>query len=234
MLLESIVPRPSIKLMNQDHAPLLAMTPEARAALGMIERHMLYGIHEHVPGPYTYLTLLREPLARLRSWHRYVHQNPNHRFHHVVAGGGLSLGECVMRRMTPGLDNDMTRTLASVGREGVPIGGVTREMFDVACERLASIEFVGTTERLVEFHAMLRARLGRPEAVLRHLNCTQAPPGSEAPSTRGAAVPPVPLVGQEDDGTSRIIRETNGFDHTLWERAGAILEEGLAGSRPGR
>lgn len=232
-LLDSIAPRPSIKLMHQDTAPLLAMSPDARAALGMVEGHMLFGAHEHIPGPYTYLTVLREPLARLRSWHGYVRQNPRHRFHHVVAGGGLSLTECIERRMTPELDNDMTRTLASVGRERVPIGGMTREMFDVACERLASIEFVGTTERLPEFHAMLCDRLGRPETVLQHLNRTQRAPGSDSPDTGLAASLKRPLADPENDESSRIIRETNGFDYALWERAGAILEEVLAGSRPG-
>jgi len=212
LLLRSIGSRPSIKLMNQDHTPLLAMSGEARAGLGMVEGHMLYGMHEHIPGACTYITLLREPAARLRSWHRYVLQRERHRLHGVIAGRGLSLAECIERRVTPELDNDMTRTLASVGRAGVPIGGVTRTMFDAACERLASIEFVGTTERMDEFHAMLCERMGWAVAPMRRLNQTAA--GNDG-------------AGDEDPSLTRLLREINGFDLALWQRAGEILARRL-------
>ena len=226
VLLRSLGGRASIKLMNQDEAPLLAMSPEARAALGMVEGHMLYGVHERIPGPCVYITILREPAARLRSWYRYVRRNPKHRLHGVVVagggsggsggggGGGLSLAECIERRLTPELDNDMTRTLASVGRSGAPIGGVTRTMFDLACERLASIEFVGTTERMDAFHAHLCARMGWEAKAVGHLNRTEA--GALEPDPR------------EDEGALRVIREANAFDLALWERAGVILERRLA------
>lgn len=201
LLLRSIGSRPSIKLMNQDHTPLLAMSPEERAGLGMVEGHMLYGMHEHIPGACTYITLLREPAGRLRSWHRYVLQRARHRLHGVIAGRGLSLAECIERRVTPELDNDMTRTLASVGRAGVPIGGVTRTMFDVACERLASIEFVGTTERMDAFHAHLCERMGWEATPVGHLNRTDA--GADEP----------------DASEDELVRGANAFDLALWRLA---------------
>lgn len=226
-LLDSISPRPSIKLMNHDHTPLLAMKPEERASLGLIEGHMLYGVHEHIPGPYSYITLLREPVERLRSWHRYVCQTPRHRFHGVVAHGGLSLGDCVSRRITPELDNDMTRTLASAGREGTPFGAVTRHMFEVACERLSAIQFVGTTERLGEFHAMLCDRMGWRAHPVKHLNRT-----TTKITGLGAEIPASPSDNAEGSDTAPMIREVNRFDHALWKHAAAILDQHLTGSRP--
>ncbi|MBX3316069.1 MAG: sulfotransferase family 2 domain-containing protein [Phycisphaeraceae bacterium] len=224
-LLASISPRPSIKLMNHDHTPLLAMKPQERALLGLVEGHMLYGVHEHIPGPYSYITLLREPVARLRSWHRYVCQTPRHRFHGVVAQGGLSLGDCVRRRMTPELDNDMTRTLASVGRQGTPFGTVTLQMFEVAYERLSSIQFVGTTERLGEFHAMLCDRMGWQAHPVKHLNRTTTDSAGFA-----ADIPASPPGDAEGSDAAPMIREVNRFDHALWEQAAKILEHQL--SRP--
>ncbi|QYK48645.1 MAG: sulfotransferase family 2 domain-containing protein [Phycisphaeraceae bacterium] len=227
-LIDSISPRPSIKLMNHDHTPLLAMKREERAALGLVEGHMLYGVHEHLPGPYSYITLLREPVARLRSWHRYVLQTPRHRFHGVVAQGGLSLGDCVSRRMTPELDNDMTRTLASVGREGTPFGAVTRQMFEVACERLSSIQFIGTTERLGEFHAMLCDRMGWQAHPVKHLNRTTTEITGVAADIRAS-----PSDDAEGSDAAQMIREVNRFDHALWEQAAVILDHDLAECRQG-
>lgn len=210
VLLRSLGGRASIKLMNQDEAPLRALPPEARATLGMVEGHMLYGVHRLLPGPCVYVTVLREPAARLRSWYRYVRRNPKHRLHGVVVGGGgsggsggggLSLAECIERRLTPELDNDMTRTLASVGRSGAPVGGVTRAMFDLACERLASIEFVGTTERMDAFHAHLCERMGWEATPVGHLNRTDA--GADEP----------------DASEDELVRGANAFDLALWRLA---------------
>lgn len=219
-LLARTRPRPTFRILHpiDDHAKLAAMPEAGRAALGLVEGHMYYGVHEILPGPCRYVTLLREPAARLRSWYRYVRREKWHPFHGIVtggskSGGGLTLGDCVERGLTTELDNYMTRSLTSLAHAHVPFGGVTREMFEMACRNLERVEFVGTTERLDEFHAMLCLSMGWDAGAVKHLNRTAAP-GSDADA--------------EDDGVTRTIREVNAFDLALWERAGAILERRLA------
>ncbi|MCC6971934.1 MAG: sulfotransferase family 2 domain-containing protein, partial [Phycisphaerales bacterium] len=175
---EALGARPTLRLESHDPAPLLAIAPEARSELALVEGHTLFGIHEHVPGPCRYITVLREPVARLRSWHRFVRATVHHRFHSLVAGEGLTLAACIKRELSTELDNHMTRTLASVRRAETPMGAVTREMFDVACRNLDQIEFVGTTERLAEFQAMLFSRLGWEVTPVRHLNRTTVSAGA--------------------------------------------------------
>ncbi|MCC6971935.1 MAG: sulfotransferase family 2 domain-containing protein [Phycisphaerales bacterium] len=216
-ILHAIGGRPSIRLMNHDVGPLMAMDRRERAALAMVEGHMPYGVHVHLPGPSVYTTLLREPSARLRSWHRFVRATPLHRFHSVVAGGGMSLRECIARRLSPELDNDMTRTLAGAERTRVPIGGVTREMFEVACERMERMELVGTTERMEEFHGLLCERMGWPGSPAPHLNRTSAD-GPEPPS-----------AGSEEE--IEAVREANRFDLSLWERASRMMDRQLTRAR---
>ena len=57
-----------------------------RARPRLIMAHMVYGIHEHVPRPATYITLLRHPVARALSGYKSARYWPGHRLHAVVAG----------------------------------------------------------------------------------------------------------------------------------------------------
>jgi hypothetical protein len=230
-LLDGVCPSPTFRIIHPiaDHESLASMPDAERESLGLVEGHMYYGVHELLPGPCRYITLLREPVMRLRSWHRYVSRERWHPFHNVIRTGGddgraLSLDDCVRRHLTTELDNYMTRALTSLAHAEVPFGAVTREMFDVACRNLDQIEFVGTTERLAEFQAMLCSRLGWEVTPVRHLNRTTVSAG--APGGSGAA-PGNPFGDEEDERTSRMIREVNRFDLALWERAEAILERNL-------
>ena len=213
--------RPTLRLKNHDLSPLLSIAPEARADLAMVEGHMLYGVHEHIGRRCRYITVLREPVSRLRSWHRYVMTTPHHRFHSLVEGERLSLSACIERGLSTELDNHMTRTLGAVCRAETPFGALTTEMFEAACRNLERIEFVGTTERMGEFHAHLCAGLGWEAVPVGHLNRTAGPEDA----ARGGVAGDRAVEGNE--GTERKVREINGFDRALWERAGAILERRL-------
>ncbi len=224
-----------LRLKNHDLSPLLSIEPGARAEIAMVEGHMLYGVHEHIARPCVYITMLREPVARLRSWHRYVMATPHHRFHSLVAGERLSLAACIERGLSTELDNHMTRILGAVCRAETPFGAVTRGMFETACRNLERIEFVGTTERMDEFHAMLCERMGWEAMPLAHLNRTTVPEGAERGLGVGGGV--AISAGSSGDGETerelRKVREINGFDRALWERAGAILEARLRSARAG-
>lgn len=215
-LLNAIAPRPSIRLMHYDHSRLIAMPLEERRSLAMVEGHMFYGVHEHVPGPYRYMTILREPMARVRSWHRYVLSNPEHRLHARIAGDRLSLTECIRQRITVQLDNHMTRALASIDYADVPFGQVTQEMLDLAKSRIDSIELVGTTERMPEFYRLLCRRMGWAPVEPPHLNRT---------STAGHGNP----IGTPDSAEDQsMIAALHRFDAELWRHGEETLNRRLA------
>lgn len=213
-LLEAIAPRPSIRLMHYDHSRLVSLTVEERQALAMVEGHMYYGVHELVPGPFRYMTILREPVERVCSWYRYVRSKANHRLHETVVSNCLSLTKCIQQRLTTQLDNHMTRALTSIEFADVPFGGVTEEMLELAKSRLDSIDIVGTTERMEEFYRLLCARLGWPPIAPRHLNRTPV-------ATHEKAVSPV----SEDDRDS--IAALHRFDAALWDHASVVLSRRL-------
>lgn len=207
-LLAGIAPRPTFRILHpiDDVAKLAALPLEERRSLALVEGHMYYGVHEHIPGDSTYMTLLRDPVARLRSFHRYVSRERWHPFHGMIVPERLSLVDCIDRQMTVELDNYMTRSLTSLKFAHVPFGGVTREMFELAVSRLESMPLVGTTERLGDFHAELCRHMGWAVTAVPHLNRTEA-------------------EGGEIDGESERILEHNRFDVALWEQATRALEK---------
>lgn len=215
-LLARIRPRPTFRILHpiDDHAKLEAMPPQERTELGLVEGHMYHGVHTLLTQRCAYITLLREPLERLHSWHRYVSRERWHPFHKTITQGRLSLADCIDRRLTTEMDNYMTRSLTSLEHAHVPFGAVTREMFELASRNLEAAEFVGTTERLDAFYALLCHRLGWAQSQIGHLNRTR-------PASAAGKGP------QADPRMSRIVRELNSLDYALWERAGLILDSRL-------
>lgn len=216
-LLNAIAPRPSIRLMHYDHSRLAAMPLDERRSLAMVEGHMYYGVHEHVPGPYRYMTILREPLERVRSWYRFVLAYPEHRLHHLIVSNRLSLRECIRQGITVQLDNHMTRALASIEFADVPFGQVSDTMLELAKSRLDSMELVGTTERMTDFYRLLCSRMGWEPIEPPHLNRTAVP---EHGRTSEAMTVPDP-----DDV---MITTLHRFDAELWRHATLVLDRRLA------
>jgi len=74
--------------LNDEPLRTFAALPEAeRARPRLLVSHMIFGIHEFVPGESTYFTMLREPVARALSQYRHVLRRPEHRLHAAAAAG---------------------------------------------------------------------------------------------------------------------------------------------------
>lgn len=125
--------------------------------------HFSYGIHTQLPKPATYVTMLRDPVDRvLSSYFFFIRQ---------LGSDDVSIEDFVRkgREGDPRLhigwtDNVQVRMLAAENGQPVkvPIGACTREMLELAKERIASDEFVlaGLTERFDESILLLRNKLG--------------------------------------------------------------------------
>lgn len=156
-----------------DDAARLAALPAAdRASLDLVEGHLYHGVHEHIPRPCRYLTMLRDPVERTLSYYSFVREYKDHHLYQTIHSKRLSLSDCFRAGLTVELDNFMVRCLTSLRNIHVPFGGVTRSMFDEAVANLAAIDLVGLTEEYDRSVAFFCDALGWPRAVGARQNAT--------------------------------------------------------------
>lgn len=144
--------------------------PEAqREALRVLKGHMVFGLHEVVAGPSTYVTILRDPVDRVISHYYHVLQNPTHPLHSDVQR--MSLKDYVCSGETTEINNGQTRRLSGVGAT-VGFGQCSAGMLKVAKQNLQEhFAVVGLAERFDETLLLLKRALGwgLPFYVKRHV-----------------------------------------------------------------
>ena len=123
---------------------LAELAPERLARLRMVMGHLWFGVHEGLPGPSSYLTILRDPIERVLSMYqqRVVGQS-------LERGLGLTVEEWARSERDLDMDNEQTRRLAShpPGINGLT-ASATPAMFDSAVANLREqFAVVGSTER---------------------------------------------------------------------------------------
>jgi len=55
----------------------LDLPAERKQNIRFMRGHFAFGIHEYLPHPFTYLTMLRDPIERAISWYYYFKENPH-------------------------------------------------------------------------------------------------------------------------------------------------------------
>lgn len=130
-----------------------------RARPRLIYGHVGFGLHEWVPRPSTYFTVLRKPTPRVISLYRYVQREPMNPLHETVIGKNMDLRTFVESGITESADNAQTRILA--GDVGTPFGACTDEMLARAKDHLDRFFVVaGLTEAFDPTLVLLARRLG--------------------------------------------------------------------------
>jgi hypothetical protein len=119
--------------------------------------HMGFGLHEYLPQPSTYITLLREPIDRVLSFYDYAHlkARPN---------DNTDVKEFILRGGSKQVNNGQTRMLASLYGDypdDVAFGRCSDEMLKIAKQNLRE-HFVGfgLTEQFDASIIHLRRKLG--------------------------------------------------------------------------
>lgn len=132
---------------------------ESRLYIG----HQAFGMHEHIPRPCEYVTILREPVARIVSHYHHVFGEPTHYLHNEVVQRRMTLERYVENPFpTDELDNGQTRMLADFElNRSVPIGRQDRSLLESALRNLESrFCAVGLTERFDESMVLMADALG--------------------------------------------------------------------------
>src|ERR1043165_3931345 len=96
-------------------AKVLPLAPRVqREAIRLLKGHLAFGLHEHLIGQSTYITLVRDPVDRIASHYYYVKRMPGHYLHNAVVGQNMSLQDYASSKLTDELDNGQLRLLAGV------------------------------------------------------------------------------------------------------------------------
>jgi Galactose-3-O-sulfotransferase len=126
-------------------AALKSKTPEDRYFVG----HCCYGVHRWLPQPYTYITLLREPVSRIISLYYYSRSNATAFYHqHAV---DRSLEDFALHTPLMELDNGQVRFIAGDPTDcfinRTPVGECDQSLLELAQQNLErDFSWVGLTE----------------------------------------------------------------------------------------
>ena len=128
-------------------ARLRNLPPADLEQCAVIKGHLLYGLHEVIPGPCTYVTYLRDPVKRILSHYKMIRRfdrfPADHRLDPSRTDWNLGAYPDFLRT----LDNYQTRLISGQDFE-IPFGACGEEQLALAKRNLdRHFAFVGLTER---------------------------------------------------------------------------------------
>src|ERR1041384_3479261 len=137
-------------------AERLKHLPEARRRrLRVVRGHFFYVIHECLPQGATYITMLREPVARVLSAYYFVLRRPLNPLHRKLKRERLGVEDCL--RLFPHRRNLQCRFIAGV--EDTSIGD--ERLLEMAKENLTkAFSVVGISERFDESLILISKAFG--------------------------------------------------------------------------
>ncbi|MCR9183588.1 MAG: sulfotransferase family protein [Flavobacteriaceae bacterium] len=113
-----------------------------REKIKLLKGHMLFGLHQYLVGESKYITFLRKPEDRLRSFYYYVKKRPHHRLYNKIFGKGLSFHEFIEEINTGDIHNAQVRWISGLEH------GSEQEMLETALKNINThFSFVGLLEQ---------------------------------------------------------------------------------------
>jgi hypothetical protein len=160
---------------------------EQRRGFRLVIGHFQYGMHDLLPQECKYVTIVREPVARIISHYRYIVEK---QYSGAVArmDSAASLIEMLERRETVNLDNLMVRCFAGVDEKDVPPGHINEDVYALAVQHLENdFSFVGYQERANQAYVALQQRFHwKPRAALENVNKSRLSGKQKYESARAA------------------------------------------------
>ena len=177
---------------------------ERRSSARLIWGHLPYGVHLYMPQRCVYITILREPIARVVSVYKYILRTRDHVLHARVATEGIQFEEYV----ESGMDNGQTENSQTRQLSGRQFGPLDRAALEEAKQNLEAFVVVGLMERFEETFVFLRRALGlrMPFYITRNVS------------------PPY----QVSERAVELVRERNELDVELYKFARELFEAKLS------
>jgi Galactose-3-O-sulfotransferase len=179
------------------------LSEQRRRRFRVVRGHLYYGLHEFLPQGATYITMLREPVARFLSSYYFILRRPLHPLHRKLKREQLGVEDYL--RLIPHRHNFQCRLIAGV--EGTATGD--ERLLDIAKENLTkSFSVVGICERFEESLMLIAKTFGWevPYYENRKVSKNRSP---VAPSS------------------IELIREHNRLDLELYEFGKKLFDESL-------
>jgi hypothetical protein len=202
---------PEGRLAREGWRQTFAAIPEAdRARARLVMGHATYGVHELLPRPSTYITMLRDPVKLVNSLYHFIRRTPRHILHDALVTQNLSLEEFVTSGMSLETDNSQTRSVA--GDTSTDFGACGPDLLTAAKAHLEErFRVVGLTERFDESLLMLGQAFGWTR--LHYVSANVAPSNERA-------APSPELI--------ELIRTQNSLDVDLYAWAKDRLDRQIA------
>jgi hypothetical protein len=138
---------------------------EQRRGLRFIVGHFQYGLHDDLPQESLYVSIVREPAARMLSHYAFLERTQPA----LLRQGNRvrELEELLERKPHIYFDNQLVRHFGSVDEREFPAGSVNEELYRKALYYLRTgFTFIGHQEYAAQAYSSLRQRFGwnaRPE-----------------------------------------------------------------------
>lgn len=190
------------------------LSEQKKATIQLLNGHfMSYGIHERLPNPSTYITMMRDPVDRVISHYYFVRRSPNHYLHETVMSKNMSLEDYVGSELSIEINNGQTRLLAGLKENpGIGIGKGFPEMLNRAKKNIEdNFTVVGLTEEFDKSLILFKKALGWSETFYLKRNETK---------NRKA-------VKEVADNIIHTIREYNEMDIELYKYAKNIFYKNI-------
>jgi len=128
----------------------------------VVRGHMPFGLHRYLPGPSTYVTLVRDPVERAVSIYYFAREHPSHHLHRAIVDGGLSLEQFALSDLMSELANGQTRLLSGVEDAYVlAAASESPSLLDLAIENVtAHFALAGALSRFDESLMLLQSQFG--------------------------------------------------------------------------
>jgi hypothetical protein len=175
-----------------------------------VQGHLVFGVHELIPCPSTYVTLVRNPLDRIVSLYHYILAKPGRGLHRQSASQLGSFEQFLTSGVLLEADNGQTRRISGLYPE---FGQCTVEMLETAKQNLRDhFAVVGLTERFDESLMLMKSKFGWRSVFYKKRNVTRDKPAKDA----------LPVE------TLRTIEKYNRLDVELYEYARGLLDEAIS------
>jgi hypothetical protein len=188
---------------------LASLDADQKTRLRIVTGHIDFGVHELLPGPYTYLTILREPIDLVISYYYYIRRASDHPHHQLASQPGMTLEKFMASKIDASLYNIQTRMLAGQ-HASLPPGECSSELLEMAKRNLHDhFSVVGLTEEFDATLLLLRRTFHWRNLFYAKMNVTHRRPARDELSPR------------ERD----IIAAANQFDFEIYDYARALFQE---------
>ncbi|MFO7537684.1 MAG: sulfotransferase family 2 domain-containing protein [Chloroflexota bacterium] len=188
------------------------LTTAEKQQYRLILGHMGFGLHEHVPGPSRYFTVLRQPLERCVSFYYFVQRLSNHYLHEYVHDKSWSLAQFVESGITIMMDNFQTRLLSGAWAEPA-YGACTPALLAQAKQNLQThFDVVGLTSEFDRTLLLLRHHYGWRNIYYVRQNVTEKRPSAH----------------EIDPRTRQLLLAHNQLDMELYQFAQTLFTQQVA------